>query len=314
MRASSVLSLLSAAGLAAAARPTNTSICDYYTTAVLMNNTAANQYGLVQALVNTVVIGNYTKPNVGIMVPGILAKGTFNGTAVNLLPYFDGMLASSNRGGSSGVAVNFLDGGAATPILAGMPANSTSSNQYKLLTHLYQYFGYLLGCTEYGVGAFPAYAGHASMASVHQFMDLDAYEVGYFIEQVGLAAASFGVAESDIVGVADALNALFGYKCAPAVTVIPAQGPQYESICIAADCPTAANATCSSYITAMEPAMANATNMYMSNSTTGSNSTAASSATPTSSGLAMQTANAGSHLGVEALVGFVGFAALAAAL
>ena len=68
-------------------------------------------------------------PNVGVTVPGILAKGTVNGTEVNLLPYFDGGLASSNRGGSSGVAVNFLDDGGAAPLMMNMPANGTTSNQ-----------------------------------------------------------------------------------------------------------------------------------------------------------------------------------------
>ena len=68
-------------------------------------------------------------PNVGVKVPGILAPGTINGTEVNLLPYFDGGLASSNRGGSSGVAVNFLDDGGAVPLMMNMPANGTTSNQ-----------------------------------------------------------------------------------------------------------------------------------------------------------------------------------------
>ena len=62
-------------------------------------------------------------------VPGILAPGQFNGTKVNLLPYFNGGLLSSNRGGTSGVSVNFLDGGGAAPLMKNMPANDTSSNQ-----------------------------------------------------------------------------------------------------------------------------------------------------------------------------------------
>ena len=121
------LAVLALVGAASAQRPTNTSICDYYTTALLKNNTADNQYTLLTLLVNTVVIGNYTKPNVGIAVPGILAKGTFNGTAVNLLPYFDGGLASSNRGHA--VAENFLDDGGAVPLMMNKPSNGTSSNQ-----------------------------------------------------------------------------------------------------------------------------------------------------------------------------------------
>lgn len=123
------LTTLALVGAAIAQRPTNTSICDYYTTALLKQNTAKNQYTLLTLLVNTAVIGNYTQPNVGIKVPGILAAGMYNGTEVNLLPYFDGGLASTNGGGSSGVAQNFLDDGGATPLLMNMPANGTNSNQ-----------------------------------------------------------------------------------------------------------------------------------------------------------------------------------------
>ena len=53
--------LLWAAALAttaAAQRPENTSICDFYTTALLEENTGENQYTLLTLLVNTVVIGN----------------------------------------------------------------------------------------------------------------------------------------------------------------------------------------------------------------------------------------------------------------
>jgi hypothetical protein len=125
---SSVL-LAMASSLVDAQRPMNTSICDYYTTALLKNNTAANQYTLLTLLVNTVVIGNYTMPNVGVKVPGILAPGSFNGVQVNLLPYFNGALASTNRGGAQGVSVNFLDGGGAAPLMMNMPANNTSSRQ-----------------------------------------------------------------------------------------------------------------------------------------------------------------------------------------
>ena len=110
-------------------RPMNTSICDYYTTALLKDNNATNQYTLLTLLVNTAVIGNYTKPNVGIAVPGILAPGMYNGTSVSLAGYFNGGLASSNTGGSMGVSKNFLDDGGAVPLMMDMPANGTSSNQ-----------------------------------------------------------------------------------------------------------------------------------------------------------------------------------------
>jgi len=117
------------ATVASAQRPANESICDYYTTALLKINNATNQMTLLTLLVNTAVIGNYTQPNVGVQVPGILANGTYNGTAVNLLPYFSGGLLSSNEGGSSGVSVNFLDDGGAAPLMMNKPANGTTSKQ-----------------------------------------------------------------------------------------------------------------------------------------------------------------------------------------
>ena len=113
----------------AQSRPANISICDFYTTALLKDNTAANQYTLLTLVVNTAVIGNYTQPNVGISVDGILKPGNVNGTNVNLLPYFDGGLESSNRGGKSGVAIDFLDDGGAAPLMDNKPANGTGSNQ-----------------------------------------------------------------------------------------------------------------------------------------------------------------------------------------
>lgn len=79
-------------GCAFAQRPANVSVCDYYTTILLKNNTAENQLTHMTLLVNTVVIGNYTKPTVenvtwpDVKVPGILANGTVDGKNVSLLP------------------------------------------------------------------------------------------------------------------------------------------------------------------------------------------------------------------------------------
>jgi len=63
------------------------------------------------------------------LVPGILAPGEFNGTKVELLPYFDGTMKSTNEEGDKGVSVNFLDGGGAAPLKENKPANDTSSSQ-----------------------------------------------------------------------------------------------------------------------------------------------------------------------------------------
>lgn len=88
-------------------------------------------------------------------------------------------------------------------------------------------------------------------------MVLDPYEVGYFIEQVGLAAASFGVAKSDINAVATALETLFGHRCAPKTTVIEAQGAQYQSICTDEKCSLAMNSTCAAQPVIPQPLIAN---------------------------------------------------------
>jgi hypothetical protein len=128
MRLNILTILGSAAGVLATGRPSDVSICDYYTGAVLKQNTAANQYTLLTVLVNTVVIGNYSACAVGGGLPGILAPATYNGEQVNLLPYFNGCLKSTNDNGRP-VSVNFLDGGGAAPLMQNMPANSQNTAQ-----------------------------------------------------------------------------------------------------------------------------------------------------------------------------------------
>lgn len=236
--------LLGAAASVVAQRPSGTSICDYYTTALLKQDTAANQYALLTVLVNTVVIGNYSACAVGGSVPGILAPANYMGEQVNLLPYFNGCLKSTNVNNMP-ASVNFLDGGGAAPLMANMPANSQNSNQYGLLTHLYQFFGKLLGCSGYGQMGFPSYMGDPSMARVHKFMALDAAEVGYFISQVGAAANCFGVSSADVTIVAGVLMQYFGYRCSPPLAIT--DGPQLQSICEACSCPYDPMAQCGLY-------------------------------------------------------------------
>lgn len=70
------------------------------------------------------------------------------------------------------------------------------------------------------------------MYSVHKFMDLDANEVGYFIMNVGLSAASFGVSNADVTAVGNALTAAFGYRCEPPVSIPSYEPAELQSICI----------------------------------------------------------------------------------
>jgi len=307
------IAILAAVGSVVAQRPNGTSICDYYTTALLKDNTAANQMTLLTLVVNTAVIGNYTTPNVGIAVPGILAKGTFNGTNVNLAPYFNGGLKSTNGGGTSGEAVNFLDGGGAAPLMKNMPALDDKSRQYRLLTHLYEYFGVLLGCTKQGNTDFPAYNGLASQGSVHKFMNLNSAQIGYFITQVGLSALSFGVTQEDAAIVGKALGDTFGYRCAPPTVVVPSQGADLQAICQDNTCPIdpkGNQSVCATYGSADKPLVANATlamgegkNDTSPSGTTGSPSSTGSGAAATSKAAAAHIAGqAGAVLGVALLV------------
>ena len=60
--------------------------------------------------------------------PGILAPAVYGGEQVNLLPYFNGCLESTNVNNMP-ASVNFLDGGGAAPLMMNLPANSANSNQ-----------------------------------------------------------------------------------------------------------------------------------------------------------------------------------------
>ncbi|ESZ90916.1 hypothetical protein SBOR_8688 [Sclerotinia borealis F-4128] len=244
-------SLLAAAlvlvGAVGAQRPKDTSICDYYTTALLKDNTATKQLILLTHLVNYALIGSYDKSNMGgLLFPGIFGGGTYNGIKVDLLPYFDGRLASTNVGNKP-VTVNFLDDGGFRPLSQGLPSFGTTSNQYFLMTHLYEYFGVLLGCSKQGGAVRPAYSGSGSQYNVHKFMHLSNVEVSYFIQQVTLSAQAIGVGTLDLMIVGNELRQSFGYRCLPPTTVVPAQGPQLQSICTDNTCPLALNNTCTLY-------------------------------------------------------------------
>lgn len=104
--------------------------------------------------------------------------------------------------------------------------------------------------------------------------------MGYFITQVGLSAASFGVAADDVMLVGESLNNAFNYRCAPPAVIVAAQGPQLQAICQADACPLSVNDTCSAYGTSMEPMVANATlSMGEGTNSTSPNSSSSASGT-----------------------------------
>lgn len=112
-------------------------------------------------------------------------------------------------------------------------------------------------------------------------MDLSYAEVGYFITQVALSAASFGVAQSDLQIVGAALGSIFDVRCAPPTAVIPAQGAQLQSICTDMTCPLAANDSCALYQTNItEPASATMSSMMASGTASATASSSSKPATP----------------------------------
>lgn len=241
-----IAGLTVALGLVSAQGNNNQSICDKYTTALLKENNATNQKTVLTLVVNTALIGTYSnatgppKNN----VTGILNPGKWEGRDVNLLGYFNGSLKSTNRNGMA-TAVNFLDGGGATPLKQNMPANSNSSNQYTLITHLYQFFGTLLGCSaQTANGPFMTYQGMQSQSQVHRFMNLDRDQMNYFIQQVGLSAMSFGVSMEDATTVGNSLNMTFNYRCEPPMVIAQGFANVSQSICLAGSCPEASPSNC----------------------------------------------------------------------
>jgi hypothetical protein len=202
-------------------------ICDKYTKALFVNNTAENQLALITAVVNRAVLGDSAKS-----VPGILAPE--GGLAV----YFTGAENTTNQDGMA-VSENFLDGA------ADLPTPDPNSNTAMLLDHLYQFFGSVFGCTAAG---FPAYAGDPDMFRVHKFMGITAEQNDYFINQVGLSAASFGVTAADVTTIYNYLDDTYNTRCAPPLTASDGV-PAYligtnPSICTADSCPMAMDSTC----------------------------------------------------------------------
>jgi len=80
--------------------------------------------------VNTAFIGNFSADALDgdTFDHGILFTGLAGGDTINLLPYFNGGLLSTNRNGTA-MSVDFLDGGGLTPLVRNMPALDSTSNQ-----------------------------------------------------------------------------------------------------------------------------------------------------------------------------------------
>lgn len=132
-------------------------------------------------------------------------------------------------------AINFLDSGSTVALRSNISAWSPNSNQHRLMTSFYQYFGYFFGCRS---PSFPAYNGSSSQTSVHRFMDLQGPQMHYFIHNIVDAATNLGVAGEDLVthvgdgiSVGIAIDNIFNKRCSPPTEIVPGQGAQPQSMC-----------------------------------------------------------------------------------
>ena len=143
--------------------PTNQTLCEAYAPS---NGT---QLAWITKLINLAFTGDFvpvsdpwpadpngTYQSTGILDPQAKYRDPCDTvTNINLVPYFNGTWRSNNRNGKA-VAISFLDGGSVPALRDNVPAWNTKSNQYKMMVGFYQYFGYLLGCTD---GSVPKYNG-----------------------------------------------------------------------------------------------------------------------------------------------------------
>ncbi|KDN53480.1 hypothetical protein K437DRAFT_265837 [Tilletiaria anomala UBC 951] len=222
------------------------SLCEIYTKLTLGSTTPDAQYEYVRLIVNSIFVGNFSNLAKGSQAPtGIL---TNNGrilsssrytAPVDLHKYFDGTLLSTNRNNKA-VSVNFLDGGGRDPLFQNQPAVNNTSNQYFLMTHLYTYFGALLGCSAIGGGTFPQYSGSPSMGSVHKFMNIGPAEFLFFKEQTAYSLVSFGM---DVNSTVEFLGLLenFDLRCRVPFSFPNGAPAESQVICSASDCGLAPN-------------------------------------------------------------------------
>lgn len=116
---------------AAAQRPENVSTCDYYTEQKYGEPSPLHQYHLIQSIVSLAFAGSSSLPaqNVSEKITGILNPGVEEGTgtAVHLLPWFNGSIPSSNLNNQA-IGIDWLDDGEVQPLLdylSGKTANVT---------------------------------------------------------------------------------------------------------------------------------------------------------------------------------------------
>ncbi|KAJ4336224.1 hypothetical protein N0V87_005516 [Didymella glomerata] len=270
-------------------RPTNASVCDYYAQAQYGTNSSDTQLKWIQNVVCLAFEGGSTLNNVSSDLTGILRPGKFNNIDIDLLHYFNGSTKSTNVNNAA-IGVNWLDDGGATPLAAFLSGKSQAlsldeeKNQYHLFSNFFVGFARSFGCTL-PPAPLPKTNGPVSLAYAHKFMDLEYHQLGYFINQLSLAAVHYGASAQDADTFRSSMNSRFNVRCAPAFSSNPASPPQLMSLCQNPTCPLAVPVSdCAAYVnlTASGTANSNPTTVTSVATMTAAPSDASSSAAPTS--------------------------------
>jgi hypothetical protein len=167
-------------------------------------------------------------------------------------------------------------------------ANRTTCS--RLFSHFFNAFAHIFGCTLPPPPP-PSTGGPLSLAYVHKFMNLNNTDLGHFIDQVTKATEHYGFSEQDGETFNTQMNSLYNVRCAPPITLNPAQGPELLSLCQASSCPLAEpNPDCAAYVNLTANGLPNSSSAQGSASTstslsssTSSTSTFTSATTTTSS-------------------------------
>lgn len=88
---------------------------------------------------------------------------------------------------------------------------------------------------------------HPNLYQVHKFMALDPNELGWFIENVGLAARSVGISEREANIITSSMSRSLNLRCLPPIAVLPGGPVAPQGLCTDATCELAPNAACTAY-------------------------------------------------------------------
>ncbi|KAG0650571.1 hypothetical protein D0Z07_3039 [Hyphodiscus hymeniophilus] len=264
-----------------AQRPNNVSLCDYYAESLYGTNNNVTQLRLMQSIVTLAFAGPFDLQNVDTALTGIWNPGSYKGLNVNLQPWFNGSIPSTNLNNAP-IAINWLDAGLQplSDFLTGVTPTvqlNNGTNEYKLFQHWFSAFGHIFGCTE--PSATPQTSGASqqlSLAYVHKYMNLNYTDLAHFIDQLTLATVHYGLSEEDATTLSNNLNSQYNVACAPPITLNAAQGPELLSLCQATNCPLAEPSPDCALYQNLQPG-------GLDNSTSQSTSALSSTATPSSS-------------------------------